>query len=175
MSGVDEPSGLAAVDSLRQSVVEEGILNIELMDHPIQGEGEGEDGSNGGKFDDSVEGLVVVHSGVLGEAPKDPTGLVAVEALREPSEVSLCRKSHLSVTMLVPGGHDTSSQVWLASRAAYSSIARRQCGSARVVRTKEGIGEVSVAHSVTPPVPQHGAPAPDVVVASPLQIPCGKL
>jgi hypothetical protein len=57
----------------------EGILDIELMDRPVPGEGEGEDGSNGGELDDEAEGLVVVHSGALGEAPKDPTGLVAVE------------------------------------------------------------------------------------------------
>jgi hypothetical protein len=79
MSGVDEPGGLAAVDSIRQSAVEESILNIELMDRSIPGEGEGEDDANDGEFDDRVEGLVVVHSGVLGEATKDPTGLVAVE------------------------------------------------------------------------------------------------
>jgi hypothetical protein len=32
MSGVDEVNGLAAVDSLRRSVVEEDILDVELMD-----------------------------------------------------------------------------------------------------------------------------------------------
>jgi hypothetical protein len=78
-SFVDEAGGLAAVDSLRQSAVEEGILDIELMDRPVSGEGEGEDGANSVKLDDRAEGLVVVHSGALGEAPKDPTGLVAVE------------------------------------------------------------------------------------------------
>jgi hypothetical protein len=59
--------------------MEEGILDIELMDHPVAGEGEGEDGTNSGELDDGAEGLVVVHSGALGEALKDPTGLVAVE------------------------------------------------------------------------------------------------
>jgi hypothetical protein len=49
------------------------------MDHPISGEGEREDDTNGGELDDEAEGLVVVHSGALGEAPKDPTCLVAVE------------------------------------------------------------------------------------------------
>jgi hypothetical protein len=47
VSGVDETGGLAAVDSLRQSAMEEGILDVELMDRLT---------------------------------PKDPTGLVAVEA-----------------------------------------------------------------------------------------------
>jgi hypothetical protein len=49
------------------------------MDHPVPGEGEGKDGANGGELDDRAEGLVIVHSGALGEAPKDPAGLVAVE------------------------------------------------------------------------------------------------
>jgi hypothetical protein len=59
--------------------VEEGILDIELMDRPVPREGEGEDGANGGELDDVAEGLVVVHSGVLGEALKDPIVLIAVE------------------------------------------------------------------------------------------------
>jgi hypothetical protein len=59
--------------------MEEGILDIELMDHPDSGEGEGEDGTNGGDLDDGAKGLIVVHSMALGEAPKDPTGLVAVK------------------------------------------------------------------------------------------------
>jgi hypothetical protein len=59
--------------------VEEGILDIELMDRPVPGEGEGEDGADDGELDDGVESLVVVHSEALGEAPKDPTSLVAVQ------------------------------------------------------------------------------------------------
>jgi hypothetical protein len=59
--------------------VEEGILDVELMDRPVLGEGEGEDGTNRGELDNKAEGLVVVHSRALGEAPKDPMGLVAVE------------------------------------------------------------------------------------------------
>jgi hypothetical protein len=50
---------------------------------------------------------------------------------------------HFSVTTLVPGGHGTRSQVWLASRATYSSIARRQCGSAKAMRTEDGTGDAS--------------------------------
>jgi hypothetical protein len=70
---------MTAVDSIRQSAMEEGILDVELMDRPIPGEGEGEDGVNSGELDDGAKGLVVVDSGALGEAPKDPTSLVAVE------------------------------------------------------------------------------------------------
>ena len=59
--------------------MEEGILDIKLMDRQVTGEGEREDGSDGGELDDGAKGLTVVHFGALGEAPKDPTGLVAVE------------------------------------------------------------------------------------------------
>jgi hypothetical protein len=59
--------------------VEEGILDVELMDRPVLREGEGEDDSNGDKLDEGAEGLIAAHSGTLGEAPKDPTSLVAVK------------------------------------------------------------------------------------------------
>jgi hypothetical protein len=62
-SSIDEAGGLAAVDSLRQSVVEEGILDIELIDRLVPIEGKGEDDMDGGKLDDGAKGLVVVHSG----------------------------------------------------------------------------------------------------------------
>jgi hypothetical protein len=135
-SEVDEASGLATIDRLCQSIVEESILDIELVDRP--GPGEGENRLNGGELDDEAGGLIVVHFGILSEAPKDPTSLVAVV---EPSKVSLCRKIHLSVTTLVPGGRGTRSQVWLASKIMYSSMARHQWGSTRAARTKEGTGE----------------------------------
>jgi hypothetical protein len=79
LSDVDEVSGLTTVDGLHQSAMEEGILDVELMDPPVPGEDEGEDGTNGGELDDGAKGLVVVHAGALGEASKDPTGLIAVE------------------------------------------------------------------------------------------------
>jgi hypothetical protein len=78
-SGIDEADGLATVDSLRQSAMKEGVLDVELMDRAVPGEGEGEDGANGGELDDGAKSLVVVHTRALGEAPKDPTGLVAVK------------------------------------------------------------------------------------------------
>jgi hypothetical protein len=78
VNGVDEIGGLAEVDRLRQSAMEEGILDIELMDRPVPGEGEGEDDANDSEHDDGDEGLVVVHSRALSEAPKDPTGLEGV-------------------------------------------------------------------------------------------------
>ena len=56
---------LAAVDGLCQSAMEEGILDIEVMDHPILREGKGEDDMNGDQLDDRAEGLIIVHSGAL--------------------------------------------------------------------------------------------------------------
>jgi hypothetical protein len=79
VSGVEEASALATVDSLHQSVVEEGILDVELMDRLASGDGEGEDGSNGGELDDGAEGLIVVYFEALSETPKNPTALVVVE------------------------------------------------------------------------------------------------
>jgi hypothetical protein len=45
--------------------MEEGILDIEVMDHTILKEGNGEDDTNGGELDDRAEGLIIVHSGAL--------------------------------------------------------------------------------------------------------------
>jgi hypothetical protein len=59
--------------------MKEGVLDVELVDRPIPGEGEEEDGADGGELDDWAESLIVVHAGSLGESPKNPASLVAVE------------------------------------------------------------------------------------------------
>jgi hypothetical protein len=51
------------------------------------------------------------------------------------------------MTTLVPGGHGTKSHAWLANRVTYS-IARQQCGSMGVIRTKEGTSERARAVAV---------------------------
>jgi hypothetical protein len=66
--------------------MEEGVLDVKLMDRLVPGEGEGENNTNGGELDDGAKGLVIVHSGTLGEASKDPAGLVAVEWGPGPSQ-----------------------------------------------------------------------------------------
>jgi hypothetical protein len=55
--------------------MKEGILDVQLVDRPVPGE----DDADGGELDDGAEGLIVVHAGSLGEAPKNPAGLVAIE------------------------------------------------------------------------------------------------
>jgi hypothetical protein len=59
--------------------MKEGVLDVELVDRPVLGEGEREDDTDCGELDDGVEGLIVVHAGTLGEAPNNPAGLVAIE------------------------------------------------------------------------------------------------
>jgi hypothetical protein len=59
--------------------VEEDILDIELMDHLVLGEGKGQDNLNGDKLDDEAKDLIVVHSGAPSEASKDLMGLVGIE------------------------------------------------------------------------------------------------
>jgi hypothetical protein len=53
--------------------------NVQLVDRPIPGEGEGEDNPNNDELDDEAKCLVVVQSGTLSEALKDPTFLVVVK------------------------------------------------------------------------------------------------
>jgi hypothetical protein len=78
-SGVDKASKLAGVHRLGQSVVQEGILDVQLVDRLVLGEGDGEDGPNDGELDDGAEYLVVFHSGALSETLKDSTGLVPIQ------------------------------------------------------------------------------------------------
>jgi hypothetical protein len=55
--------------------MEEGILDVQLVDRPVLGE----DIPNDCELDDEIEGLVVVHSRALSETPKDPMGLLPIQ------------------------------------------------------------------------------------------------
>jgi hypothetical protein len=59
--------------------MKEGVLDIELVDHPTLGDGEGEYDADDGKLDGGAESLIVVHARSLGEAPKNLASLVAIE------------------------------------------------------------------------------------------------
>jgi hypothetical protein len=80
VSWIGETRGLAAVDSLSEGAMEEGILHIELLNRPVMGDSSGEHRAHGGRFQNWVESLVVVNSGALSETPKDPASLVAIES-----------------------------------------------------------------------------------------------
>jgi hypothetical protein len=60
--------------------VEKGVLHIELLNWPGVRCGESEHRADGGRFYNRAESLIVVHSGVLSEAPENPASLVAVES-----------------------------------------------------------------------------------------------
>jgi hypothetical protein len=86
--------------------VEEGILDVELMDRPVLRESQGKDDTNSGELDDGVEGLVIVHSRAPSEALKDPTGLVEVEGDVQGQLVAKepLTSNHIGVTATGPGG-----------------------------------------------------------------------
>jgi hypothetical protein len=79
VSSVNEAGGLRAVDHLRECAVEEGILDVELVDGPTSGDSQSQHSPDGGRLDDGAEGLIIVHLGALGEPPEDPTSLVPVQ------------------------------------------------------------------------------------------------
>jgi hypothetical protein len=56
--------------------MQELILHIELMNRPGAGDGQGEHGVDHGRHDYRAECLIVVDTGSLGEAAKNPTSLV---------------------------------------------------------------------------------------------------
>jgi hypothetical protein len=80
VSWIGETSGLAAVHSLSEGAMEEGIVYIELLNRSVMGDSSGEHRAHGGRFHNRAESLTVVDSGALSETPKDPTSLVAIES-----------------------------------------------------------------------------------------------
>jgi hypothetical protein len=85
VSWIGETRGLAAVDSLSEGDMEEGILHIKLLNWPVMGDSSGEHHAHGGRFYNRAESLVEVDSGALSETPKDPAieGPVSAELVRE--------------------------------------------------------------------------------------------
>jgi hypothetical protein len=79
VSRVSEARGLATEDCLRESVVEEDIFYVELLNRPGTGDSSSEHRANSGRFYNWVEGLTVVDSGALSETLKDSTGLAAIK------------------------------------------------------------------------------------------------
>jgi hypothetical protein len=79
VSWIGETRRLAAVDSLSEGAMEEGILHIKLLNQPVMGDSSGEHRVHGGRFHNRAECLVVVNTGTLSETPKGPASLVAIE------------------------------------------------------------------------------------------------
>jgi hypothetical protein len=69
---------LSAIYHLRQSAIEEGVLDIELM--YWQGpERQSRNSLDGTRLDHRAEGLIIALPSTLGEAPQDPTSLVPIQ------------------------------------------------------------------------------------------------
>jgi hypothetical protein len=128
VSRVSEAHGLVAEDCLGESVVEEDIFHVELLNKPGTGDSSSEHHVNSGRFYNRTEGLIVVDSGALSETPKDPTGHVAIKG---PVSTELVCEDPLAggnVGAMRPGNQLPGP---IAIRAPYSSsIAARQWGSA---------------------------------------------
>jgi hypothetical protein len=77
--GVNKASRLRAVDGLGECAVEEGVLDVELVNGSIPGDRQSQHSPDGGRLDNGAEGLIVVHPGPLSELPEDPTSLVPVK------------------------------------------------------------------------------------------------
>jgi hypothetical protein len=98
---VNEAGMLRAVDHLGECAVEEGVLDVKLVHGPTPEDSQSQHSPDGGKLDDGVEGLIVVHPGVLSEPQRTQQALYRS---REPSTLSVCLKIHLPVTTLASRG-----------------------------------------------------------------------
>jgi hypothetical protein len=65
MGWIDEYRGLTAEEGLTKSVVEEGVLHIELLNRPVTRGSNGEHHAYGDRFHNRAESLVVVTRGTL--------------------------------------------------------------------------------------------------------------
>jgi hypothetical protein len=79
VSWIGETRGLAAVDSLSEDAMGEGILYIELLNRLVMEDSSGEHRAHSGRFHNWTESLIVVDSKALSETPNDPASLIAIE------------------------------------------------------------------------------------------------
>jgi hypothetical protein len=122
VSRVSEARELAAEDGLRESIVEEDIFHVELLNEPVTGDSSSEHRANSDRFYNRAEGLIVVDSGALSETPKDLMGLVAIKG---PISTELVCEDPLAGDNV--GALRSGNRLPLMIRASYSSsIAARQ-------------------------------------------------
>jgi hypothetical protein len=58
---VNEVDGLRAIYGLRECIVEEGVLNVELVHRSTPEDSQSQHSPDGDRLDDRAEGLIVVH------------------------------------------------------------------------------------------------------------------
>jgi hypothetical protein len=78
---INKSSRLVAVDGLREGAMQEHILHIELVNQLGEGDNQGEHGADRGRLEHWDEGLIIVDTGSLGEAAKNPASLVSVQVV----------------------------------------------------------------------------------------------
>jgi hypothetical protein len=120
---VNKPGWLTAVNCLSEKTMQEGILDIQLMHGPRASECKGEHRADCSRLHHWTESLIIVNTRPLSETPENPTSLVPLESAISPALVC---PDPLAGDDIGAGGRGTRSQVRLARRAAYSSIAWRQ-------------------------------------------------
>ena len=76
---VDEARGLLTVDDPCERAIEEGVIDVELMNRPFIGERNDEDGAHGEWFHNQTERLLKINTGSLRDAAEDPTRLVSIQ------------------------------------------------------------------------------------------------
>jgi hypothetical protein len=59
--------------------LKKSILDVKLMNRPIPGVSYSEDCADSGRFDNGTESFIVVNTGALSEAAKNPTSLVSIQ------------------------------------------------------------------------------------------------
>jgi hypothetical protein len=117
------------VNCLKESVMEEGIFHVELLNGPVTRD-------NSGRFYNRAECLVIVNSGALSETPKDSMILVAIKG---PISTELVREDPLAGDNIgaLRSGNQLPSPI--VDQGVVLFIAARQWGSAITARAEEGI------------------------------------
>jgi hypothetical protein len=75
VSWISEPCGLTTENGLAEGVMEEGVLHIKLLNWPVAGDSSSKHRTDGGRFHNWVESLVVVDPRALSETSEDQRAL----------------------------------------------------------------------------------------------------
>lgn len=69
---------LRAIDNPSDNPIKEGVLDVELVNQPLAGQGKGQHRAHRGWFDNKAECLIKVDARTLSEPTNDPTCFVTL-------------------------------------------------------------------------------------------------